>query len=105
MGKPVSLTEDRAVCDALLRALGPPPGPVVMEAPGHYGDNLFAKLTLIANSRSRAQRRRIPGFGPTLNRANVRRAMPRATVTRSYRSPVVPVRHGPYLKNERWVAY
>lgn len=45
IGKPIPLTEDRAGYDALLKALGPPPALVVMEATGHYWKNLFAVLT------------------------------------------------------------
>ena len=44
IGKPLPITEDREGYDALLRALGPPPVLVVMEATGHYWKNLFAAL-------------------------------------------------------------
>jgi transposase len=45
IGKPLTITEDREGYDALLRALGPPPVLIVMEATGHYWKNLFAVLT------------------------------------------------------------
>ena len=45
IGKPITITEDREGYDALLRALGPPPVLIVMEATGHYWKNLFAVLT------------------------------------------------------------
>jgi len=45
IGKPITITEDRAGYDALLAALGPPPVLIVMEATGHYWKNLFAVLT------------------------------------------------------------
>lgn len=45
IGKPMPVTEDRAGYDALLKALGPSPTLVVMEATGHYWKNLFAALT------------------------------------------------------------
>lgn len=45
IGKPMTITEDREGYDALLKALGPPPVLVVMEATGHYWKNLFAALT------------------------------------------------------------
>lgn len=45
VGKPITITEDREGYDALLRALGPPPVLIVMEATGHYWKNLFAVLT------------------------------------------------------------
>lgn len=44
VGKPLAIPEDRAGYDALLKALGPPPALVVMEATGHYWKNLFAVL-------------------------------------------------------------
>ena len=44
IGKPIPITEDRAGYDALLRALGPPPVLVAMEATGHYWKNIFAVL-------------------------------------------------------------
>lgn len=44
IGKPVPITEDREGYDALLKALGPSPVLVVMEATGHYWKNLFAVL-------------------------------------------------------------
>lgn len=45
IGKSMTITEDREGYDALLKALGPPPVLVVMEATGHYWKNLFAVLT------------------------------------------------------------
>lgn len=45
IGKPILITEDRDGYDALLKALGPPPVLVVVEATGHYWKNLFAVLT------------------------------------------------------------
>lgn len=45
IGKPITITEDRAGYDALLAALAPPPVLIVMEATGHYWKNLFAVLT------------------------------------------------------------
>ena len=36
LGKPVPVAEDREGHDALLRLLGPPPVPAIMEATGHY---------------------------------------------------------------------
>jgi transposase len=45
IGKPIPVTEDRDGYDALLKALGPPPALIVMEATGHYWKNLFAVLT------------------------------------------------------------
>lgn len=45
IGKPMPITEDRAGYDALLKALGPPPVLVAMEATGHYWKNIFAVLT------------------------------------------------------------
>ena len=44
VGKPMPITEDRAGHDALLKALGPPPALIAMEATGHYWKNLFAVL-------------------------------------------------------------
>ena len=44
IGKSIPITEDRAGYDALLKALGPPPVLVAMEATGHYWKNLFAVL-------------------------------------------------------------
>lgn len=44
VGKSVPITEDRAGYDTLLKALGPPPVLVAMEATGHYWKNLFAVL-------------------------------------------------------------
>lgn len=44
IGKPIPITEDRAGYDALLKALGPPPVLVAMEATGHYWKNIFAVL-------------------------------------------------------------
>ena len=44
IGKPIIITEDRDGYDALLRALGPGPVLIVMEATGHYWKNLFAVL-------------------------------------------------------------
>ena len=44
IGKSMTITEDREGYDALLKALGPPPVLVVMEATGHYWKNLFAAL-------------------------------------------------------------
>ena len=44
IGKPITITEDRAGYDALLAALAPAPVLVVMEATGHYWKNLFAML-------------------------------------------------------------
>jgi transposase len=44
IGKPITITEDRAGYDALLAALAPAPVLVVMEATGHYWKNLFAVL-------------------------------------------------------------
>lgn len=44
IGKPMPITEDRAGYDALLKALGPPPVLIAMEATGHYWKNLFAVL-------------------------------------------------------------
>ena len=44
IGKPIPITENRAGYDALLKALGPPPVLVAMEATGHYWKNLFAVL-------------------------------------------------------------
>ena len=35
IGRPIPITEDRAGCDAMLEALGPPPVLVAMEATGH----------------------------------------------------------------------
>jgi len=45
IGKPNTITEDRAGYDTLLAALAPPPVPIVMEATSHYWKNLFAVLT------------------------------------------------------------
>ncbi|MDO9500799.1 IS110 family transposase [Falsiroseomonas sp.] len=45
LGKPITITEDRAGYDALLAALAPPPVLIVMEATGHHWKNLFAVLT------------------------------------------------------------
>jgi len=45
VGKPMPIGEDREGYDALLKALGPGPVLVVMEATGHYWKNLFAVLT------------------------------------------------------------
>jgi transposase len=45
IGKPITITEDRAGYDVLLAALAPPPVLIVMEATGHYWKNLFAVLT------------------------------------------------------------
>lgn len=45
IGNPVAIAEDREGYDTLLKALGPPPVLVVMEATGHYWKNLFAALT------------------------------------------------------------
>ena len=45
IGKPITITEDRAGYDALMAALGPAPVLIVMEATGHYWKNLFAVLT------------------------------------------------------------
>ena len=45
IGKPIPITENRNGYDALLKALGPPPVLIVMEATGHYWKNLFAVLT------------------------------------------------------------
>ena len=45
IGKPIPIAEDRDGYDTLLKALGPPPVPIVMEATGHYWKNLFAVLT------------------------------------------------------------
>jgi transposase len=45
IGKPITITEDRAGYNALLAALAPPPVLIVMEATGHYWKNLFAVLT------------------------------------------------------------
>jgi transposase len=45
IGKPMPITEDRDGYDTLLKALGPPPVLIVMEATGHYWKNLFAVLT------------------------------------------------------------
>ena len=44
IGKPMPITEDRAGYDALLKALGPSPVLIAMEATGHYWKNLFAVL-------------------------------------------------------------
>ena len=44
IGKPMPITEDRAGYDALLKALGPPPVLIAMEATGHYWKNIFAVL-------------------------------------------------------------
>ena len=44
IGKPMPITEDGAGYDALLKALGPPPVLIAMEATGHYWKNLFAVL-------------------------------------------------------------
>jgi transposase len=44
IGKPMPITEDRAGYDTLLKALGPPPVLIAMEATGHYWKNLFAVL-------------------------------------------------------------
>ncbi len=44
IGKPMPITEDRTGYDALLKALGPPPVLIAMEATGHYWKNLFAVL-------------------------------------------------------------
>jgi transposase len=44
IGKAMTITEDREGYDALLKALGPPPALIVMEATGHYWKNLFAVL-------------------------------------------------------------
>jgi transposase len=44
IGRPLPFAEDRDGHDALLRALGPPPALVAMEATGHYWKNLFAAL-------------------------------------------------------------
>lgn len=44
VGKPTPITEDRAGYETLLKALGPPPVLVAMEATGHYWKNLFAVL-------------------------------------------------------------
>jgi transposase len=44
IGKPMPITEDRAGYDRLLKALGPPPAFIVMEATGHYWKNVFAVL-------------------------------------------------------------
>lgn len=44
IGKPITITEDRADYDALLGALAPPPVLMVMEATGHYWKNIFAVL-------------------------------------------------------------
>lgn len=44
IGKPIIITEDREGYDTLLRALGPGPVLIVMEATGHYWKNLFAVL-------------------------------------------------------------
>ena len=45
IGKPITISEDRAGYHALLAALGPPPVLIVMEATGHYWKNLFVVLT------------------------------------------------------------
>ncbi|MBV9747370.1 MAG: IS110 family transposase [Acetobacteraceae bacterium] len=45
VGKSVAIAEDREGYDVLLKALGPPPVLVVMEATGHYWKNVFAVLT------------------------------------------------------------
>ena len=45
VGKPLAITEDREGYDNLLKALGPPPVLIVMEATGHYWKNLYAVLT------------------------------------------------------------
>lgn len=45
ISKPFVITEDREGYDALLKALGPPPALIAMEATGHYWKNLFAVLT------------------------------------------------------------
>lgn len=44
IGKPISITEDRAGYNALLKALGPAPVLIAVEATGHYWKNLFAVL-------------------------------------------------------------
>ena len=44
IGKPTPITEDRTGYDTLLKALGPAPVLVAMEATGHYWKNLFAVL-------------------------------------------------------------
>ena len=49
IGKPAPITEDRYGYDTLLKALGPPPVPIVMKATGHYWKNLFAALTAAGN--------------------------------------------------------
>ena len=45
IGGPIVVAEGREGYDALLRALGPPPALVAMEATGHYWKNVFAVLT------------------------------------------------------------
>ena len=45
IGRPMPISEDRAGYDTLLKALGPPPVLIAMEATGHYWKNLFAVLT------------------------------------------------------------
>ena len=45
IGRPMPISEDRAGYDTLLKALGPPPILIAMEATGHYWKNLFAVLT------------------------------------------------------------
>ena len=44
IGKPMTITEDRAGYDALLKALGEPSVLIAMEATGHYWKNIFAVL-------------------------------------------------------------
>jgi len=45
IGRPMSITEDQAGYDTLLKALGEAPVLVALEATGHYWKNLFAVLT------------------------------------------------------------
>ena len=45
VGRPMPISEDRAGYDTLLKALGPPPVLIAMEATGHHWKNLFAVLT------------------------------------------------------------
>ena len=45
IGRPMPISEDRAGYDTLLKALGPSPVLIAMEATGHYWKNLFAVLT------------------------------------------------------------
>lgn len=45
IGKPLAIAEDREGYELMLKALGPPPVLIMMEATGHYWKNLFAVLT------------------------------------------------------------